>query len=61
MDIVLANRSATVRAIRRDVDDRIYVAVTVDDDPASEMHLASGRLFHFGPDEVEPWPAVEAQ
>jgi hypothetical protein len=53
-DGILANRLATVRAIQRDVEDQPYVAVTVDDDPATDLHLWYGRLLFFYPDEVEP-------
>jgi hypothetical protein len=32
----------------------MYVAVTVDEDPASDLHEWYGRSFFFYPDEVEP-------
>jgi hypothetical protein len=54
MDMFLRDRLATVAAIRRDLEDRAYVAVTVDDDPATELHLAVNRFFYFDPDEIEP-------
>lgn len=53
-DMFLDNKLATVRAIHQDVEDQLYVAVTVDDDPASELHQWYGRSFFFYPDEVEP-------
>ena len=53
MDLFLAGRIATVQAVHHDVDDRVYVAVTVDDDPGAEMHGSYGRFFYFGPDELE--------
>ncbi len=59
-DQFLENRTATVRGIHRDVDDRTYVAVTVDDDPASELHHWYGRSLFFHPDEVEPVAAERA-
>jgi hypothetical protein len=37
-----------------DVDDELHVAVTVDDDPATEAMLAHGRYLYFHPDEIEP-------
>jgi hypothetical protein len=52
-DLLIAGRSATVEAIRRDVDGREYLAVTLDDDPAVEMHRAKGRFHFYYPDEVE--------
>lgn len=53
-DSVLAGKRATVRAIHQDLEDKLYVAVTVDDDPASDLHDWYGRSFFFSPDEVEP-------
>lgn len=53
-DIFLEGKTATVRAVHQDVDERTYVAVTVDDDPASDLHEWYGRSFFFYPDEVEP-------
>jgi hypothetical protein len=54
MDMFLRDRLATVAALRRDFEDRMYVAVTVDDDPATDLHLAVNRFFYFDPDEIEP-------
>jgi hypothetical protein len=53
-DMFLRDKVATVRAIHQDVEDALYVAVTVDDDPASDLHDWYGRSFFFSPDEVEP-------
>jgi hypothetical protein len=53
-DMFLEGRRATVRAIHQDVEDVLYVAVTVDDDPASDMHEWYGRSLFFSPDEIEP-------
>jgi hypothetical protein len=53
-DIFLAGKLATVRAIHQDVENEMYVAVTIDDDPASDLHDWYGRSFFFYPDEVEP-------
>jgi hypothetical protein len=53
-DTFLEGKSATVRAIHQDVEDVLYVAVTVDDDPASDMHEWYGRSLFFSPDEIEP-------
>jgi hypothetical protein len=53
-DTFLAGKVATVRAIHQDLEDKVYVAVTVDDDPASDLHDWYGRAFFFEPDEVEP-------
>ncbi len=53
-DLFLEGKLATVRAIHQDVENQMYVAVTVDDDPASDLHDWYGRSFFFYPDEVEP-------
>ena len=53
MDMFLRDRAATVAGVYRDVDDRIYVAVTVDDDPAASLHESFGRFFYFDPEEIE--------
>jgi len=53
-DTFLAGKLATVTAVHQDLEDRFYVAVTVNDDPATEMHEWYGRAFFFDPDEVEP-------
>ena len=57
-DMFLRDKVATVRAIHQDVEDVLYVAVTVDDDPASDLHNWYGRSFFFYPDEVEPLEAA---
>ena len=37
----------------RDVDGNDHLAVTLDDDPATELLAAQGRYYYFAPDEVE--------
>jgi hypothetical protein len=53
MDLFLAGRIARVEGVHHDVDDRVYVAVTVEDDPAADLHASFGRYFYFHPDELE--------
>ncbi len=53
-DMFLAGKVATVRGIQQDFENRTYVTVTIDDDPASEYHEWYGRSFFFDTDEVEP-------
>jgi hypothetical protein len=53
-DLFLAGLDATVAGVFRDVDGNEYVAVTVDDDPATEALEWQGRYLYFFPDEVEP-------
>jgi hypothetical protein len=54
MDMFLTDQAATVAGVYRDVDERVYVAVTVDADPAAALHESFGRFFYFDPEEVEP-------
>ena len=53
-DLLYAGHVATVRAVREDVDGGEWLAVTIDDDPAAELHDWYGRHHHYRPDEVEP-------
>jgi hypothetical protein len=53
MDIFLRDQAATVAGVYRDVDDRVYLAVTVDADPAAALHESFGRFFYFDPAEIE--------
>jgi hypothetical protein len=53
-DIFLAGLTATVAGVFTDVDGDQHVAVTIDDDPATEELAWQGRYLFFHPDEVEP-------
>ena len=55
MDIALSGRLARVEAVERDYDDRIHVAVSVEDDPGQDLGAAwqVGHRFFFSPDELE--------
>ena len=55
MDIALAGMTATIESIERDFEDRVHVAVTVDDDPGKAFGLdrMPGHRFFFAPDEIE--------
>ncbi|MFD1657805.1 hypothetical protein ACFSL4_06110 [Streptomyces caeni] len=57
-DMFLAGRSARVAAVHHDVDGSVHLAVTLEDDPAAELHSWYGRYLYFRPDEVRP-SAVE--
>jgi hypothetical protein len=59
MDMFLRDQSATVAGVYRDVDDRVYVAVTIDADPGASLHESFGRFFYFDPAEVEPLEAAK--
>jgi hypothetical protein len=53
-DLLYAGHAATIREVKHDVDDGVWLAVTVDADPAAALHQAYGRYHYFRPDEVEP-------
>jgi hypothetical protein len=54
-DIALAGKTATIASIEQDFENRIHLAVTIDDDPGSDLGADGkpGHRFFFGPDEVE--------
>lgn len=60
MDLFLRGRTARVQAVHHDVEDRVYVAVTVEDDPAADLHGRYGRHYFFYPDELELLEAKES-
>jgi hypothetical protein len=53
-DLFLHGMSATVAGVFKDVDGNDHVAVTIDDDPATDELAWQGRFLFFHPDEVEP-------
>jgi hypothetical protein len=55
-DLALEGKMATVVAIEQDFEDRVHLAVTVDDDPGRHLGREGkiGHRFFFGIDEVEP-------
>ena len=55
-DMFLADRLAVVEAVLRDVEDRAYLAVSLQDDPGRDLKRSHGRFLYFAPDEVEPLP-----
>ncbi|MEX0659253.1 MAG: hypothetical protein WD080_08970 [Egibacteraceae bacterium] len=59
-DLFAAGRIARVAAIERDLDGDTYVGVTLEDDPAADLHEAARRYLYYHPDEVEPVQASGA-
>ncbi len=55
-DLFLAGRAATVEAIEQDYENRIYLAVTIEDDPGADFGFLRqpGHRFFYAPEEVEP-------
>ena len=58
-DIFLAGMTATVAGVFSDAEGQQHIAVTVDDDPATEELAWQGRYLFFHPDEVEVKASVE--
>lgn len=58
-DLFVADQLATVAGVFHDVEENMHVAVTLNDDPATDMFEWQGRYLFFFPDEVEPVVSVE--
>jgi hypothetical protein len=56
MDIALAGKAAFVEGIEQDYENRIYIAVTLEDDPGRDLggDRILGHRFFFSPEEVIP-------
>ena len=56
LDMALAGKIAVIEAIEQDFEDRVQLALVLDDDPGREfgMMRQPGHRFFFSPDEVEP-------
>ncbi|GAC1336609.1 MAG: hypothetical protein NVSMB23_01940 [Myxococcales bacterium] len=55
-DVALAGKAATVSSVEEDFEGRIFLALTIDDDPGKDLGLEGkpGHRFFFRPEEVEP-------
>jgi len=55
-DLALAGKAAVVEGIDQDYEDKLYIAVTLDDDPGRDLgeQRQPGHRFFFALDEVEP-------
>src|SRR6266496_98290 len=57
MDMMLDGKTARVEVLQQDFENRIYLVVTLDDDPGREQwdeRVLPGHRFYFFPEEVEP-------
>lgn len=56
MDVALKGKVAFVEGIEQDYEDRVHIAVTLEDDPGRDLGLEGilGHRFFFSPDEIEP-------
>lgn len=53
-DRILDGRAATIERIYLGYDDRVYLGVTIDDDPGQQLMRETGRYLFFFANEVEP-------
>ena len=56
-DVLLEGKTARVATIEQDFENRMYLVVTLDDDPGQEQwdeRVLPGHRFFFFPEEVEP-------
>jgi hypothetical protein len=63
LDLALAGKVATIESIEQDYENKIYLAVILDDDPGRDLGLLRqpGHRFFFTPEEVEPLLPGEAE
>ena len=56
-DMALANQIAIIESIEQDYEDRIQLAVVLEDDPGKDLGMLRqpGHRFFFSPEEIEPF------
>jgi hypothetical protein len=54
--MALDGKSGTIVGIEQDFEERVYLAVVLDDDPGQDLGRSRqpGHCFYFGLEEVEP-------
>src|SRR5919107_66375 len=62
MDLALAGKVAFVEGIEQDYEDRVYIAVTLEEDPGRDLggDRILGHRFFFSPEEVVPLDSENA-
>ncbi len=55
-DLALAGKIAVIEAIEQDYEDKVHLAVVLEDDPGRDMGMLRqpGHRFFFAVEEVEP-------
>ena len=55
-DMALDNKIATIESIEQDYENKIHLAVVIDDDPGRDLGLLRqiGHRFFFAANEIEP-------
>jgi len=63
MDRALTGRLAVIEAIHQDLEGKVHLAVTVDDDPGRDLgeKQQPGHRFFFSPAEVEPLAQADGE
>ena len=64
MDLALAGKVAFIEAMEQDYEDRVYIAVTLEDDPGRDLgedRSVLGHRFFFSPEEVVPLDPEDAR
>ena len=56
LDMAMKGKVAIIEAIERDFDERIHLAVVLEDDPGRDLGMLRqpGHRFFFSPEEIEP-------
>jgi hypothetical protein len=56
MDLALKGKVAVIEALERDLDDKIHLAVVLEDDPGRDLGMMRmpGHRFFFSPEDIEP-------
>ena len=56
MDMAMEGKTAIIESIVQDLEDKIQLAVVIEDDPGKDLGLLqkAGHRFFFTPDELEP-------
>jgi hypothetical protein len=56
LDLALEGEIATIESIEQDYEEKVHLAVVLDNDPGRDlgMQRQPGHRFFFSPDEVEP-------
>ncbi|MEA2501410.1 MAG: hypothetical protein QOD01_1521 [Actinomycetota bacterium] len=58
-DMFLAGKVADVQAVFHDLEDKMFLAVTLEEDINADIQIEHGRFLYFSPDEVEAVESVE--
>lgn len=63
LDLALAGRIAIIESIEQDYEDKVHLAVLIEDDPGRDLGALRqpGHRFFFAPEEVEPLLPGEAE